>query len=142
MLLSMVATQRFDVATAGQGDTREITGMVSEALATSGMRSGIAAVCVVGSTASITTIEFEPGAVADLDKVLERLAPREAIYQHHLRWGDDNGSSHVRAALLGPSVTVPFVDGKLMLGTWQQIVLLEFDTRPRQREVVVQMVGE
>ena len=97
---------------------------------------------VVGSTAGITTIEFEPGAVADLNGLFERLAPRSAEYRHHLRWGDDNGSSHVRAALLGPSLTVPFVDGALTLGTWQQIMLLEFDTRPRNREVIVQIVGE
>ena len=97
---------------------------------------------MVGSTAGVTTIEFEPGAVADLNGLFERLAPRNAEYRHHLRWGDDNGSSHVRAALLGPSVTVPFVDGELRLGTWQQVMLLEFDTQPRRRELVVQMIGE
>ena len=111
-------------------------------MAASGARTGIAAVFVVGSTAGVTTIEFEPGAVADLNGLFERLAPRSTEYRHHLRWGDDNGSSHVRAALLGPSLTVPFVDGALTLGTWQQIMLLEFDTRPRTREVVVQIVGE
>ena len=90
----------------------------------------------------MTTIEFEPGAVADLNRLLEMVAPRETDYRHHLRWGDDNGSSHVRAALLGPSLTVPFTDGKLMLGTWQQIMLLECDTRPRKREIVIQIMGE
>lgn len=90
----------------------------------------------------MTTIEFEPGAIADLNGVFEALAPREGAYRHHLRWGDDNGSSHVRAALLGPSVTVPLVDGALTLGTWQQLMLLEFDTRPRTREIVVQIIGE
>jgi secondary thiamine-phosphate synthase enzyme len=85
--------------------------------------------------------EVEPGAVADLNALFERLAPRDADYRHHLRWGDDNGSSHVRAALLGPSITVPLVDGALTLGTWQQIMLLEFDTRAREREIVVQVVG-
>ena len=99
-------------------------------------------VFVVGSTAAVTTIEFEPGALADFNGLFERLAPRAADYRHHLRWGDDNGSSHVRAALLGPSITVPLVDGALTLGTWQQIMLLEFDTRSREREVVVQVVGE
>jgi secondary thiamine-phosphate synthase enzyme len=108
----------------------------------SAARAGIAIVFVVGSTAGLTTIEFEPGAIADLNGLFERLAPRSAEYRHHLRWGDDNGSSHVRAALLGPSLTVPFVDGALTLGTWQQIMLLEFDTRPRTREVVVQILGE
>ncbi len=97
---------------------------------------------VVGSTAGITTIEFEPGAVHDLNAVFEEVAPRAAAYRHHLRWGDDNGSSHVRAAMLGPSITVPFKNGELLLGTWQQIALFEFDTRPRRRELVVQIIGD
>jgi secondary thiamine-phosphate synthase enzyme len=108
----------------------------------SGCRAGIATVWVVGSTAVITTIEFEEGAIADLNRVLERIAPRHADYQHHLHWHDDNGSSHVRAALVGPSITVPFAGGTLALGTWQQIMLLECDTRPREREIVIQIVGE
>jgi secondary thiamine-phosphate synthase enzyme len=90
----------------------------------------------------VTTTEYEPGAVADLNRMFENLAPRDADYRHHLRWGDDNGSSHVRAALLGPSLTVPFSDRALLLGTWQQIMLVEFDTRPRRRELVIQIVGE
>jgi len=138
----MVATHRFEVSTKGQGDAKDITEKVAAAVSASKARAGTATVFVVGSTAGVTTIEFEPGAVADLNRVFERLAPRNADYQHHLRWGDDNGSSHVRAALLGPSITVPFVDGVLTLGTWQQLTLLEFDTRPRRREVVVQVVGE
>ena len=135
----MVSTHEYAISTKGQGDARDITGQVAEALAKSGARAGVATVFVVGSTAGVTTIEFEPGAVSDLNGLFERLAPRHAEYRHHLRWGDDNGSSHVRAALLGPSLTVPFVDGTLKLGTWQQIMLLEFDTRPRRREVVVQV---
>jgi|SRR5688572_12105165 secondary thiamine-phosphate synthase enzyme len=138
----MVATQRLQISTKGQGDAQDITERVAAAVAASTARDGIAAVFVVGSTAGITTIEFEPGAIADLNGLFEQLAPRDGEYRHHLRWGDDNGSSHVRAALLGPSLTVPFADGMLTLGTWQQIMLLEFDTRPRQREVVVQIVGE
>ena len=106
------------------------------------MRSGTVTVFAVGSTAGMTTIEFEAGAIEDLNAAFEQLAPREGEYRHHLRWGDDNGSSHVRAAMVGPSLTVPFVDGAMVLGTWQQIVLLEFDTRARSREVVVQIVGE
>jgi secondary thiamine-phosphate synthase enzyme len=102
----------------------------------------VATVFVAGSTAGVTTIEFEPGAIADLNDVFESLAPRQGEYRHHLRWGDDNGSSHVRASLLGPSLTVPFAEGALILGTWQQIMLLEFDTRPRKREIVVQIIGE
>jgi len=129
------------VRTAGQGDAHDITDRVQQAIGGSGMGAGIANIFVVGSTAGITTIEFEPGAVTDLNRVFDRLAPRDGEYKHHLRWGDDNGSSHVRAALLGPSVTIPFNDGALELGTWQQIMLLEFDTRPREREVIVQTLG-
>jgi secondary thiamine-phosphate synthase enzyme len=138
----MVATHRRDIATRGQGDAHDITDMVAAAVAGTECASGIATVFVVGSTAAVTTIEFEPGAVADLNQLLEEIAPREDDYRHHLRWGDDNGSSHVRAALLGPSLTVPFADHKLLLGTWQQILLLELDTRPRRREIVIQIVGE
>jgi secondary thiamine-phosphate synthase enzyme len=97
---------------------------------------------VIGSTAGLTTIEYEPGAIADLGRAFEKLAPKGGEYEHHMRWGDDNGHSHVRAALLGPSLAVPFRDGRLTVGTWQQIVLVDFDTRPRQREVVAQVIGE
>jgi len=138
----MVATRRQRVATRGQGDAHDLTDAVARAVTESRIASGTVTVFVVGSTATITTIEFEPGAIADLNRVLERLAPRDAEYQHHLRWGDDNGSSHVRAALMGPSAAIPFADGKLLLGTWQQVILLELDTRARQREVVFQIVGD
>jgi secondary thiamine-phosphate synthase enzyme len=138
----MVHTARHKVSTNGQGDARDVTAVVSKAIAASKQRAGTATVFVVGSTAGMTTIEFEPGAIADLNRLLERLAPRNGEYEHHLRWGDDNGSSHVRAALLGPSVSVPFAGGELMLGKWQQIMLLECDTRARTRELVVQIVGE
>jgi secondary thiamine-phosphate synthase enzyme len=138
----MVATSRLRVKTSGQGDAHDITDDVRRAIVEGGVSNGIVTVFVVGSTAGITTIEFEPGAIADLNRLFDGLAPRGADYQHHLRWGDDNGSSHVRAALLGPSVTVPVTDRTPALGTWQQIMLLEFDTRAREREVIVQMVGE
>jgi secondary thiamine-phosphate synthase enzyme len=138
----MVTTTRTHVHTKGQGDAHDLTDVVATAVRASTCRAGMATVFVVGSTAVITTIEFENGAIADLNRVLERLAPRDAEYQHHLRWHDDNGSSHVRAALIGPSVTVPIVDGALALGTWQQIMLLECDTRDRDREVIVQILGE
>ena len=108
----------------------------------SGLDAGIVTIFVVGSTAAVTTIEFESGAIHDFNALLDELAPRDADYRHHLRWHDDNGSSHVRAALLGPSLTVPFVVGALLLGTWQQIMLLELDTRGREREIVVQAMGE
>jgi secondary thiamine-phosphate synthase enzyme len=138
----VVKTVRKSVPTSGQGDAHDVTGIVAGAVSSSALASGIVTVFVVGSTAGVTTIEFEPGAVADVNRLFEELAPRNGEYRHHLRWGDDNGSSHVRAALLGPSLTIPFEDGALTLGTWQQIMLLEFDTRPRQREIVIQILGE
>jgi secondary thiamine-phosphate synthase enzyme len=134
----MATARRHKVRTKGQGDAHDITDAVTQAV--KDISNGIVTVFVVGSTAGITTIEFEPGAVADLNQVFEDLAPRAAQYRHHERWGDDNGSSHVRASLLGPSLTIPIVDGALTLGTWQQILLLEFDTRPREREVVIQVI--
>ena len=138
----MVTTTRHHVRTAGQGDAHDITALVARVVAESDLSSGLATTSVVGSTAVVTTIEFEPGAVADLNRLLDRLAPRDDRYAHHERWGDDNGSSHVRAALMGPSLTVPFEGRELILGTWQQIVLLECDTRPRRRPFVVQLMGE
>jgi secondary thiamine-phosphate synthase enzyme len=138
----MVVTKRIEISTRDQGDTHDITGRVAAAVAESKLAVGTVTIFVVGSTAGVTTIEFEPGAVSDFNAVMEELAPRDAEYRHHLRWGDDNGSSHVRAALLGPSLTVPFARGALTLGTWQQVVLVEFDTRPRKREVVLQLIGE
>ena len=138
----MVVTHRHDVATRGQGDAPDITDRVSAASPNRGGAAGTATVFVVGSTEAVTTIEFEPGAIADLNRLLENIAARNAQYRHHLRGGDDNGSSHVRAALLGPSLTVPFAERKLLLGTWQQILLVEPDTRPRQRDIVIQILGE
>lgn len=138
----MVRTVTHEARTSGQGDVVDLTEAVAEAVSGSGLASGIVTVAVVGSTAGVTTIEYEPGAVADLGSMFERLAPRAGAYRHHERWGDDNGSSHVRAALLGPSLTLPFTDGRIRLGTWQQVVLAELDTRPRRREVVVQILGE
>jgi secondary thiamine-phosphate synthase enzyme len=138
----MITTHTHHVSTKGQGDARDVTAVVERVVVESGARAGIATTFVVGSTAAMTTLEFEPGVVHDLDKALASLAPAEGDYRHHLRWGDDNGSSHVRAALVGPSVVVPFNDGKLMLGTWQQIVLLELDTQARRRQLVIQIMGE
>jgi secondary thiamine-phosphate synthase enzyme len=132
---------RHQVATMGQGDVKDLTPLLTRVLRDSSLTSGLATIAVVGSTAGITSIEFEPGAVADLNRVWQQLAPRDGEYAHHLRWGDDNGSSHVRAAMLGPSISIPFEDSCLCVGTWQQIVLIEFDTRARNREVVVQLIG-
>jgi secondary thiamine-phosphate synthase enzyme len=137
----MVETTVHRIETSGQGDTQDLTPVVERVLAGSSLASGLATIAVVGSTAAITTIEFEPGAVADLNNVWEQLAPRNGRYEHHVRWGDDNGSSHVRAAMLGPSVSLPFDKRRLCVGTWQQVVLVEFDTRARRRDVVVQLIG-
>ena len=138
----MVFTHRASVRTRDQGHAHDVTDAIATAVRESACRNGVATVFVVGSTAAITTIEFESGVIADFNRLLEQLAPRQADYQHHLRWHDDNGSSHVRAALLGPSIAIPFEDGRLVLGTWQQVMLLECDTRGREREIVVQVVGE
>jgi len=138
----MVSTHTHEISTRGQGDAHDVTRAVARAVSESGIGSGIVTVSVVGSTAGMTTIEFESGALHDLNAVFEQLAPRDGEYRHHLRWGDDNGSSHVRAAMVGPSVTIPFTNGELLLGQWQQIALLEFDTRPRRREIVIQVIGD
>ena len=108
----------------------------------SGLKEGIACVFVSGSTGALTTLEFEPGLLEDVPAALERMVPRAEVYEHHLRWHDGNGHSHVRASLIGPSITVPFRNGALQLGTWQQIVFMEMDVRPRKRELLVQLIGE
>lgn len=138
----MVYTTRFSLQTHGNDEVHDITGSVQQAVLESRLLNGIVTTFVVGSTAGITTIEYEPGLVQDLATVMERIAPRQASYAHEARWGDDNGHSHLRASLLGASITVPFVNGQLTLGTWQQIVLVDFDTRPRHRTVIVQVIGE
>ncbi len=137
-----VKTQRFQVDTKGFGDIVDITGEVAREIEVSRVADGIATVFVPGSTAGITSIEYESGAVSDLKKAIERLAPMDLHYDHDARWGDGNGFSHVRAALMGASFTVPIASGQLQLGTWQQIVLCDFDNRPRNREIVVQIMGE
>jgi secondary thiamine-phosphate synthase enzyme len=120
----------------------DITELVMGAVEGSGLRSGLAVVFVPGATGAVTTLEHEPGLVSDLQEALEVIAPKDKEYAHNRRWGDGNGHSHIRAALVGPSLTVPFAEGGLMLGTWQQIVFLELDNRPRNRRIIVQMIGE
>ena len=122
-------------------DVIDLTGDVQAFVAESGVAEGLLLVFTPGSTAGVTTIEYESGAVADLKRVMEELVPRGASYRHNQRWGDGNGYSHVRSALLGPSLAVPVAGGRPVLGTWQQIVLCDFDNRPRHREVVVQVSG-
>jgi len=128
-------------ATRGFNDVVNIGPSIGAWLATTGLRDGTVTLFVRGSTAGLTTIEFESGAVNDLKAAIERLAPQGIHYDHDARWGDGNGFSHIRAALLGPSLSVPLVNGELALGTWQQIVLVDFDNRPRQREITIQAVG-
>jgi len=137
-----IVTDHVSLSTRGDDHILDLTPSVAALVGKHRFREGQALVFVSGSTAGVTTIELEPGLVADLPVAFERLAPRGARYAHEETWHDGNGHSHVRAALLGPSITVPFAAGKLLLGTWQQIVLIDFDNRPRQRDVVVQLAGE
>ncbi len=138
----MVITTTLSLQTQGNGDASDITGAVARAVAESGVESGVVTLFCPGSTSALTTIEYEPGALADLNHLLDEIVPPGREYRHNERWGDGNGHSHVRAALLGASLTVPFVQRRLTLGTWQQIIYVDFDNRSRQRRLVVQMMGE
>ncbi len=137
-----IVTDRVRIATRGDDDIIDLTDRVQALVKRHGFRHGQVLVFVSGSTAGLTTIEYEPGLLEDLPAAFERIAPRGARYRHEERWHDGNGHAHVRASLLGPSLVVPFEDGRLLLGTWQQVVLVDFDNRPRQREVIVQLSGE
>jgi secondary thiamine-phosphate synthase enzyme len=138
----MVITKKISLQTRGHGDIIDITPQVERQLAEANVNDGTVTVFVAGSTAGVTTIEFEPGLVADFQSMWERVAPENIPYEHNRRWGDGNGYSHVRASLLGGSLVVPFSDKKLIVGTWQQVVLVDFDNRPRSRQVVLQIMGE
>jgi len=135
------ASSSFRVSTKGFSDVLDLTRQVQRAVEQSAISSGIVTVFVLGSTAGITTIEFESGAVEDLKRTIRNLVPEGERYAHDARWGDGNGFSHVRAALMGPSLTVPFTDGRLQAGTWQQIVLVDFDNRPRARDILITITG-
>jgi secondary thiamine-phosphate synthase enzyme len=137
-----IVTKKINLKTKGDADIINITAEVMSAVSNSGLKNGLAVIFVPGSTAGVTTIEYEPGLVHDMKAFFEKIAPESGEYQHNIRWQDGNGYSHVRAAFLGPSLTVPFADKKLNLGTWQQIVLIDFDNRPRNREIIVQVTGE
>ena len=123
-------------------DIIDLTPKVVESLRRSAVQNGAITLFIPGSTAALTTIEFESGVINDLKKAIDRLAPENQYYEHNERWGDGNGYSHVRSALMGPSLHIPVIDGKLTLGTWQQIVLLDFDNRPRERLIIMQAQGE
>ena len=138
----MVVTKRIDLETKGECDIIDITSQVEEQVAQAGINNGTATLFVAGSTAGISTIEFEPGLLSDFQGMWERNIPKNIPYSHDRRWGDGNGYSHVRASLLGASLVVPFNEKRLSLGTWQQIVLVDFDNRPRSRQVILQIMGE
>ena len=138
----MVFSERISLRTNGFGDVTDLTPRVAEAVRNSGMQEGLATVFCPGSTGAVTTIEFESGVVRDLQKALERLVPANIAYEHDRRWEDGNGFAHVRAALMKPSLTVPVMAGHLSLGTWQQIVFIDFDNRRRDRSLIIQLLGE
>ena len=137
-----VVSASLSLSTRGNTDTRDITSQVSRLLTESGLQQGILTIFCPSSTSGLTTIEFEPGCVADLNRMFEELVPSDRPYRHDNTWGDANGYSHMRASLLKASLTIPFVNAELTLGTWQQIIYVDFDNRPRQRQLVVQIMGE
>src|SRR5712692_8785414 len=138
----VVDSHTLSIRTGREGEVVDITGQLQELVNGSKLSDGIAFLFVPGSTAALTTIEYEPGLVSDFPAALDRLVPRNVSYEHEKRWHDGNGHSHVKAALLGPDIAVPFQKRKLLLGTWQQIAFIELDVRPRQREVIVQLIGQ
>ena len=137
-----IRTKKFTEKTAGFCDIVDITGKITDQIEHGKVRQGLVSVFVSGSTAALTTIEYEPGLIADLKEFVEKLIPSNRRYHHDDRWGDDNGFSHLRASLFGPSVNIPIENGRPLLGTWQQVILLDFDNRPRTREITVQLIGE
>lgn len=137
-----IKTEQFAISTRGNSEVVNVTESVEELLAKSRLKEGTVTVFVVGSTASITTTEFEPGLQKDIPEMLNRIAPQGERYHHDDTWHDGNGHAHLRAALMGCSITIPFINGEMMLGTWQQIVLVDHDNRARRRTIVVQMIGK
>jgi secondary thiamine-phosphate synthase enzyme len=138
----MVVNEQIQFNTQGNGHMLDITDQVSSQISSSGLKDGIVTLFTPSATSALTTIEYESGAVYDLQQLFDRIAPPDLDYRHNLRWRDGNGHSHVRHALLGPSLTIPFVEGRMTLGTWQQIIFVDFDNRARSRSVVVQVIGE
>ena len=138
----VVKTDQLKIQSKKENEIIDITPKVSDIVQKSNIQNGVVTIFVVGSTGAITTIEFEPGLIKDFPEMLSRIAPNEIDYEHEAMWHDGNGRSHVKASLVGPSLTVPFSDGNLLLGTWQQIVFLELDIRPRARNLILQMIGE
>lgn len=137
-----IKTSKINLQTKGKDDMIDITGKVEEAISKTKIKDGIVTVFISGSTGSVTTIEYEPGLIKDIKDAGERLAPSGKRYAHDDTWGDGNGYSHIRASVIGPSVSVPVSSGKMTLGTWQQIVVIDHDNRSRSREVIIQVMGE
>ena len=137
-----VKTFSLPLTSRGNAEVHEITGQVEKFVAQSGLKDGTVTVFCPSSTSGLTTIEYESGAVSDLKRLFDEIVPQNREYAHNARWDDGNGHSHVRASLLGPSLTIPFVNGQLTLGTWQQIIYVDFDNKPRRRELILQMIGE
>lgn len=137
-----VKSKRIKLQTKGRDHVIDITGEVEESLSKSEIKNGVLTVFIHGSTASVTTIEYEPGLVKDIKAFDEKIIPSNVSYAHDLTWGDANGYAHLRASLIGPSLTIPVVSGSMTLGTWQQIIVIDHDNRPRSREVYVQIIGE
>jgi secondary thiamine-phosphate synthase enzyme len=137
-----VKTGSIALSTRGDVDVHDITDAIANVISKSGLKTGTVTIFCPSSTSALTTIEYESGAVSDLKRLFEEIIPQNREYAHNARWHDGNGHSHVRAALLGPSLTIPFVNGELTLGTWQQVIYMDFDNKPRRRELVVQMIGD
>ena len=137
-----VISKSISLNTKGNADVHDITDQIANVISSSGLKDGTATIFCPSSTSALTTIEYESGAVSDLRRLFDKIIPVNREYAHNERWHDGNGHSHVRAALLGPSITIPFVDRQLTLGTWQQIIYVDFDNRPRQRKLIIQLIGE
>ena len=137
-----VVSKSISLSTKGNADIHDITDQIANAISNSELKDGTATIFCPSSTSALTTIEYESGAVNDLRRLFDEIIPMNKEYAHNERWHDGNGHSHVRAALLGPSITIPFVDRQLTLGTWQQVIYVDFDNRPRQRKLVIQLIGE
>jgi len=137
-----IKTFSISLNTSGDSDVHDITDAIADAVSKSGLKAGTVTIFCPSSTSALTTIEYESGAVSDLRRLFDEIIPQNREYAHNARWHDGNGHSHIRASLLGPSLTIPFVESQLTLGTWQQVIYVDFDNKPRRRELVLQMIGE
>ncbi|HIE34462.1 MAG TPA: YjbQ family protein [Candidatus Altiarchaeales archaeon] len=138
----MIITKTIEISMEADGDTADITEYVQRAIDSSGLNNGIVTIFILGSTGAVSTMEYEPGLKRDIRRAFDVIAPKNIDYEHHKTWHDNNGRGHIRATFIGPSLVVPFVDKKLTLGTWQQIIVINLDTRPRRRRIILQIMGE